>query len=155
MENKGKSVKVEDLQNERVEDSFDSIQYERVEDSFDGLQSDTNIALQEDKMQKHGDCVEASSKATKDFDLNIKADCGFDLNEYPVEEEEGGGGGGGGGGGDGDGDGEEEVDGEGEGEVEGEGEEEGEVEGEGEGEVEGEGENVVNKMLKIYLPNLN
>ncbi|KRH62887.1 hypothetical protein GLYMA_04G140200v4 [Glycine max] len=138
MENKGKSVKVEDLQNERVEDSFDSIQYERVEDSFDGLQSDTNIALQEDKMQKHGDCVEASSKATKDFDLNIKADCGFDLNEYPVEEEEeGGGGGGGGGGGDGDGDGEEEVD------------------GEGEGEVEGEGENVVNKMLKIYLPNLN
>ena len=88
MENKGKSVKVEDLQNERVEDSFDSIQYERVEDSFDGLQSDTNIALQEDKMQKHGDCVEASSKATKDFDLNIKADCGFDLNEYPVEEEE-------------------------------------------------------------------
>jgi hypothetical protein len=74
MENKGKSVKVEDLQNERVEDSFDIIQYERVEDSFDGLQSDTNITLQDDRMQKHGDCGEASSKATKDFDLNIKAD---------------------------------------------------------------------------------
>ena len=75
MENKGKSVKVEDLQNERVEDSFDSIQYERVEDSFDGLQSDTNIALQEDKMQKHGDCVEASSKATKTKNISKKLKC--------------------------------------------------------------------------------
>ena len=80
MENKGKSVKVKDLQNERVEDSFDNVQYERVKDSFDGLQSAPNIALEDDRIQKHGDCRETSSKATKDFDLNIKADCGFDLN---------------------------------------------------------------------------
>ena len=75
---------------ERVEDSFERMKVQRelkihliaykkrIEDSFDNIEDYAESNLQDDKIKKE--------KVTRDFDLNEKADCGFDLNKFPEED---------------------------------------------------------------------
>lgn len=51
----------------------------RIEDSFDNIEDYAESNLQDDKIKKE--------KVTRDFDLNEKADCGFDLNKFSEEKD--------------------------------------------------------------------